>query len=135
MSSEGAYVPGVVRWLIVGTIVALVLVAAFWRPERIVQRPGPLGLVSQQTWVEAAAYGVLTLAIVYAISPTSESATVSPLFVPLFVTVFACLVEAGQFLSGAVAFELVDPVAAAVSSMLVALVWDAGRRALRLPPA
>lgn len=135
MSSEGAYVPGVVRWLIVAIVLGLVLFAAFWRPESAIQRPGPLGVFEERTWVEGAAYGVLTVALLYAISPTSSSGTVSPLFVPIFVVSLACLVEAGQALTGVATFEAVDLVAAAGCSIGVALVWDAGRRAIRVPPA
>jgi len=135
MSSEGAYVPGVVRWLIVLTILGLVLIAAFWRPEAAVTRPGPLGLLDERTWVEGAAYAVLTLALLYAISPASGAGGVSPLFVPIFVLSLACLVEAGQALTGVAAFEVLDLLAAAGCSIGVAFLWDAGRRALRLPPA
>jgi hypothetical protein len=94
--------------------VALVLVAAFWRPDSAIQRPGPLGLLDERTWVEAAAYGVLTLALLYAISPASGSGTISPLFAPIFVLSLACLVESAQMLSGVAGFEVIDLVAAAV---------------------
>ncbi|QCC50295.1 hypothetical protein [Halapricum salinum] len=135
MSSEEAYVPGVVRWFIVAIVLGLVLVAAFWRPESAVTRPGPLGLLDERTWVEGASYGVLTLTLLYAISPASSSGTISPLFVPIFVLSLACLLEAGQALTGVATFEAVDLVAAAACSIGVTLVWDAGRRAIRLPPA
>jgi len=135
MSSEGAYVPGVVRWLIVLTILGLVLIAAFWRPDAAITRPGPLGVLDERTWVEGATYAVLTLALLYAISPASGTGGVSPLFVPIFVLSLACLVEAGQALTGVAAFEVLDLLAAAGCSIGVAFLWDAGRRALRLPPA
>jgi hypothetical protein len=137
MSSEGAYVPGVVRWLIVGTVLALVLVAAFWRPEPIVHRPGPFGVLNEQTWVEGGAYAVLALALLYAVSPANGTGAISPLFVPIFVLSLACLVEAGQSMSGVDTFEAVDLLVAGVGSVAVALVWDAAQRAIhsRPPPA
>lgn len=135
MSSEGAYVPGVVRWLIVIMVLALVLVAAFWRPESIVQRPGPFGVLDERTWVEGGAYAVLAVSLLYAVSSASGTVAISPLFVPIFVISFACLVEALQSLSGVAGFEVIDLIAAGVGSIAVALVWDAAQRAIDPPPA
>ncbi|MCU4717723.1 hypothetical protein [Halapricum hydrolyticum] len=134
MSAEETYVPGVVWWLIVATVVGLVLVAAFWRPEAAVTRPDPFGL-DERTWVEGVAYGVLTLSLLYALAPTAEPAGISPLAVSVFVIVLAALVETGQALSGVATFQVIDLTAAIACSVGVALVWDAGRRALRMPPA
>lgn len=127
--------PGLVRWLIVVTIVALVLVAAFWRPTPLVHRLGPFGLLDRRTWVTAAAYGTLTLSILYALVPAGRTDAVSPLFVPLFVLTFALLVELAQFLSGVAPLHPIDLLGTAVSSGGVALVWDAGRKAVRTPLA
>lgn len=135
MSSEGTYVPGIVRWLIVVVIFGLVLLAAFWRPEAVIDRPGPLGVLDERTWVEGVAYGALTLSLLYAVSPASRAGTVSPLLVPVFVISVACLIESGQSLSGVAAFQAIDLVAASLSSIVMAVVWDAGRRAVQLPPA
>lgn len=132
MSVEETYVPGVVRWLIVVTVVGLVLLAAFWRPETAVTHRGPLGL-DERTWVEGVAYGVLTLSLLYALAPTAEPAEISPFAVSVFVIVLATLVETGQVLSGVATFQVVDIAAAIACSVCVALVWDAGRRALRTP--
>jgi len=135
MSGEEAYVPGVARWLLVVAVVGLVLVAAFWRPEPAVTRPGPFGMLTERTWVEGAAYGVLTLALLYALSPSGGSTNISPLTMPVFVVLFACFVEIGQAGLGATAFQAVDLVAATVCSMGVALAWDAGQHAFDQPPA
>lgn len=127
--------PAVVRWLIVGTVFALVLLAAFWRPETVVDRAGPMGLLDERTWVEGIAYGMLTLSLLYALSPASRAGTVSPLLVPIFVISVACLVETAQSLTGVATFQSVDLVAAIGCSTAVAVVWDASRRAVQLPPA
>mgnify|MGYP000586770448 CR=1 FL=1 len=134
MSGEETYVPGAVRWLLVIAVVGLVLVAAFWRPEPAVTRPGPFGILTERTWVEGSAYGVLTLAVLYALSPGGSSAAISPLVVPVFVVLFACFVEIGQAGSGATAFQAIDLIAATVCSMSVALAWDAGQHVFDRPP-
>jgi hypothetical protein len=59
---------------------------------------------------------------------------VSPLLVPVFVISFACLIEAGQSLSGVATFQAIDLVAASLFSIVVAFVWDAGQRAIQTSP-
>ena len=134
MASEETYVPGIIRWLIVGAIVGLVLVAAFWRPESVVTRSGPFGIADERTWVEGVAYGAVTLGLVYALAPTTRRTQISPLTIPVFVVPFASLVEIGQAVFGVTPFQTADLAAAAICSTIVALVWDAGRRAFEQPP-
>lgn len=128
MSTGATPVPSAVRWLLVLTVLGLVIVAAFWRPESVVKRSGPLGILEERTWVEGIAYGALALTLLYGF--TTAGGPVSPLFVPIFVISIACVVEAGQSLSGVTAFQPVDLLAAAGGSTAVALVWDAGQRAI-----
>ena len=94
--AEDAYVPGLVRWLLVVTIAATILVAAVVRPGQGVGQTGPFGLFTLDLWLHAAAYLVLELAALYAVVGGRGPPVVAPVATVVFVFAYGLVVETIQ---------------------------------------
>lgn len=128
--SEDAYVPGVVRWLVVAGIAGTILVAAVVRPGQGIGRLGPFGLFTRDLWLHAGAYLVLELAVIYAVVGGRGPPPIPVVLTPVFVVAYGCLLEGVQLLLAYRSFSVPDIAANTVGVLLALGVYLAGAAAV-----